>query len=153
MQENNNNFPFNQLKEIEEGNGIPPLYETAKSFLYSHKWCKQVEKAWYDEDFSILDKLAVFLFKIEPVNDDVDNHIWIIVGDLPSVYLDASVETGKEALETYCELMSEWVDNVLKGQSLEESYPVEAEPSEENAELLKKRIAFIRRELLMEAEG
>jgi hypothetical protein len=153
VQENNHNFPFDQLKEVEERNDIPPLYEEAKSFLYSHKWCKKVEKGWYDEDFNILDKLGVFLFKIEPINDDVDNHIWIIVGDLPSVYLDASVETGKEALEAYCELMSEWVNNVLKGQSLEESYPVDAQPTEESAELLKKRIAFIKRELLIEAEG
>jgi len=151
--EDNHNFPFNQLKEVEEGNGTPPLYEKAKSFLYGHKWCKEVEKGWHDENFSILDKLGVFLFKLEPINDDVDNHIWIIVGDLPSVYLDASVETGKDALETYCELMSDWVDNVFKGQSLDESYPVEAEPTKQNAELLKKRIAFIRKELLMEPEG
>ena len=153
MQENNHNFPFDQLTEVEEGNDNPQLYEEAKSFLYSHKWCKKVEKGWYDEDFSILDKLGVFLFKIQPINDDVDNHIWIIVGDLPSVYLDASVETGKEALETYCELMGEWVNKVLKGQSLEECYPVEADPTVENAELLKKRVAFIRTELLIEAEG
>ena len=153
MQENNHNFPFDQLKEVEEGNDIAPLHEEAISFLYSHKWCNKVGKGWYDEDFSILDKLGVFLFEIEPINDDVDNHIWIIVGDLPSVYLDASVETGKEALEIYCEIISEWVGNVLKGQSLEESYPVAAEPTQENAELLKKRIAFIRRELLMEAKG
>jgi hypothetical protein len=153
VQENNYNFPFDQLKEVEEGNDIPPLYEEAKSFLYSHKWCKKIVKGWYDEEFSILDKLGVFLFKIEPINDDVDNHIWIVVGDLPSIYLDASVETCKEALETYCELMSEWADNVLQGQSLEENYPVEVEPTEENAELLKKRIAFIRKELLMGAEG
>ena len=152
MQENSHKFPFDQLKEVEEANGIPPLYEKAKSFLCSHKWCKNVEKGWYDEDFSILDKLGVFLFRIEPINSDIDNHIWIISGDLPSVYLDASVETGKEALETYCELMSEWVDNVLQDKSSEKCYPVEAEPTKENAELLKKRIAFIRRELLMEAE-
>ena len=150
VQENNHNFPFEQLKEVEEGNNVPPLFEEAKSFLCSHKWCKGVQKGWYDEDFSILDKLGVFLFKIEPINNDIDSHIWTIVGDLPSVYLDASVVTGKEALETYCELMSEWVDNVLKGLSLDESYPVEAEPTEKNAELLKKRISFIKREVLME---
>lgn len=153
MQEEKYKLPSDQLKKVEEGNNFPPLYEEAKSFLNNHKWCKKVEKGWYDEDFSILDKLGVFLFKIAPTHDDVDNHIWIIVGDLPSLYLDASVETGKQALEKYCELMSEWVDNVLKGQPLEESYLVEVEPSEENAELLKKRIAFIRRDLLIEAEG
>jgi hypothetical protein len=152
VQENNNNFPFDQLKDIEEGNDIPPLYEEAKSFLSNHKWCKKIEKGWYDEGFNVLDKLGVFLFEIKPINDDVDKHIWIIVGDLPSAYLDANVETGKEALETYCDLMQEWADNVLQGCSLEESYPVEAEPTKENAGLLKTRIAFIKRELLMEAD-
>jgi len=44
VQENNHNFPFDQLKEVEERNDIPPLYEEAKSFLYSHKWCKKVDK-------------------------------------------------------------------------------------------------------------
>jgi hypothetical protein len=148
VQEINNNFPFDQLKEIEESKSIPQLYEEAKSFLNSHEWCKKVIQAWHDEDFSILDKLGVFLFEIEPANDNVDKYIWIIVGDLPSVYLDASVETGKQALEVYCDLMEEWSDNVLQGRSLEECYPVEAELTNENAELLKRRISFIRKELL-----
>lgn len=96
----------------------------------------------------MLDKLGVFLFEIKPANDDVDRYIWIIVGDLPSVYLDASIETGKEALEAYCYLMEEWSNNVLQGHSLDDCYPVEAESANENAALLKKRIAFIRKELL-----
>lgn len=153
MQVKDNGFQFDQLIEIEESKPTPLLFEEAKSFLESHKWCKRVLKGWHDENFSILDKIGVFLFKIEPINETVDRHVWIILGDIPTVYLDASVKTGKEVLETYCELMSEWADNVLQGRSLEESYPVEAEPTEENAELLKKRVAFIKKELLMEAEG
>jgi hypothetical protein len=150
LQENNYNFRFDQLKVIEESVEMPLLYGEAKAFLHSHNWCKKVIKVWYEEDLSILDKLGVFLFEIEPINDEVDSYIWVIVGDLPAVYLDASVQTGKEALKTYCDLMEEWADNVLQCTPLEESYPVEAKPNRENAEHLKKRTAFIRRELLIE---
>jgi hypothetical protein len=150
MQEKDNGFQFDQLREIEESKATPLLFEEAKSFLESHKWCKHVLKGWHDENLSILDKLGVFLFEIEPINETIDQHVWVILGDIPTVYLDASVKTAKEALEIYCDLMTEWADNILQEKSLEECYPVEAEPSEENAELLKKRIAFIKRELLLE---
>jgi hypothetical protein len=148
VQENTYNFQFDQLKEIKNDESIPFLYGEAQNYICSYKWCKNVLRCWYDENSSILDKLGLFLFEIDPTNKDVDKYIWIIVGDLPSVYLDASIETGKEALETYCILMEEWADNVLQGHSLEECYPVKAEPIIVNAESLKSRVAFIRKELL-----
>jgi hypothetical protein len=79
----------------------------------------------------------------------VDDFIWVIAGDLPFVYLDKSITTGKEALTTYCELMQEWSDNVKAGKSLNECYPVPVDPTLESAKLLSDRIAFIRQELLM----
>jgi hypothetical protein len=75
--------------------------------------------------------------------------IWIIVGDLPSVYLDKSVLTPKDALIVYCDLMEEWADNIMKDLDISDCYPVIAESTKNNAELLSKRIQFIRREILM----
>ena len=48
--------------------------------------------------------------------------------------------------------MQEWADNVKNEKSLEECYPVPSDPTIENAELLSSRIAFLRRELLMQVE-
>jgi hypothetical protein len=110
------------------------------------------EKVWYDKDHGIYEKVGVFLFEIEPLNENVDDFIWVIVGDLPSVYLDKSITTGHDALKTYCELMQEWADNVKDGRSLDECYPVPVDPTIENAELLIRRIGFIRRELLMPSD-
>ncbi|RZK05537.1 MAG: hypothetical protein EOO46_15785 [Flavobacterium sp.] len=149
MRRNNYNFSFDHLKEVKGSTVIPVLFYEAKKFVQSHKWCRKAVTGWYDEKVSLLDKLGVFLFEIEPINADVDTYVWIIVGDLPSVYLVASIKTGEEALETYCELMEEWANNVLKGCSLDECYPVEAEPTTENAELLKSRTVFIRKEILL----
>ena len=140
------------LTEIEEIQSILGLYDEAREYLESFDWCVSTKKVWYDKDHGIYEKIGVFLFEIEPLNDTVDDFIWVIVGDLPSVYLDKSVTTGQEALETYCELMQEWADNIKSGKSLDECYPVPIDTTIENAELLSGRISFIRRELLMTDE-
>ena len=138
---------LNDLTVIEESD--IELYKEAKTYLESFRWCVQTNKAWQDKHFWIPEKLGVFLFEIIPLNNEVDDFIWIIVGDLPSVYLDKSIKSGREALEIYCELMEEWVDKVRNNESVEECYPVLAKPLKENAELLKSRIEFIKKEVLM----
>ena len=140
------------LTEIEEIQSILGLYNEAREYLESFDWCVSTKKVWYDKDHGIYEKIGIFLFEIEPLNETVDDFIWVIVGDLPSVYLDKSVTTGQEALETYCELMQEWADNIKSGKSLDECYPVPVDTTIENAELLSGRISFIRRELLMTDE-
>ena len=137
------------LTEIEEIQSILSLYYDAREYLESFDWCISMKKVWYDKDHGIYKKIGIFLFEIQPINDTVDNFIWVIVGDLPSAYLDKSITTGHDALKVYCELMQEWVDNVKNGKSLNECYPVPVDPTFENADLLSKRISFIRRELLM----
>ncbi|MEO6133932.1 MAG: hypothetical protein ABIP35_02190 [Ginsengibacter sp.] len=138
-----------KLTEIEEIQAILSLYYEAKNYIEDFDWCVSTKKCWYDKDFGIYEKIGIFLFEIEPLNENVDDFIWVVVGDLPSVYLDKSIKTGQEALEQYCELMQEWADSVKSGNSLEECYPVPVDPTIENAELLNSRIAFVKRELLM----
>ena len=140
---------IDMLTEIEEIQAILSLHYDAKNYIEDFDWCVSIKKCWYDKDHSIYEKIGIFLFEIEPINNIVDNFIWVIVGDLPSVYLDKSVMTGEEALRTYCELMQEWADNVKSEKSLDECYPVPVDPTTENADLLISRISFIRREILM----
>lgn len=147
--DNMKEIALDTLTEIEEIQSILAMYKEAKEYLNSFDWCISTKQCWYDKDHFIPGAIGVFLFEIEPINSKVDDFIWIIVGDLPSVYLDKSVTTGKEALENYCELMQEWADNVISGRSLDECYPVPVEPTTENADLLISRISFLRRELLM----
>jgi hypothetical protein len=143
---------FDTLSEIEEIQSILNLYNEAREYLEDFDWCISTKKCWYDKDHGIYEKIGVFLFEIEPINETVDDFVWVIVGDLPTVYLDKSITTGQEALETYCELMQDWADNVKKEKSLEECYPVEVDATKENADLLLSRVSFIKRELLMTDE-
>ena len=83
----------------------------------------------------------------------VDHRREVIVGDLPSAYVIVEPEDdGAAALDRYCELMEDWAFNVLKGHSLEDSFPVAAEATREHAEMLGSRIAFIRTEILESPE-
>jgi hypothetical protein len=138
-----------KLTDIEETKAVLILYERAKEYLESFAWCKNIVKCWFDKDWCIYDKVGVFLFEIDPLNEDVDDYIWIIVGDLPSVYLDKSVLTPNDALISYCDLMEDWANCILNDYDISECYPVIAEPTKKNAELLIKRVEFIRREIIM----
>ena len=141
-------MPINleELTEIEEFESILNLYRSAESYLKSFEWCKNIINGWYD--FGIYEKLGVFLFEIEPDNDSVDSLIWIIQGDLPTAYLDSSVQTGIEALDVYTDLMEEWANAIIDDVPVDECYPVDAEPTKSNAQLLLSRTDFIRNEVI-----
>jgi hypothetical protein len=67
-----------------------------------------------------------------------------VVGDLPKAYLVTDDSPSPRlALETYVELMSEWVDAATKGQPVDELIPVNVAPTLENAKLLEGRLAFL----------
>lgn len=138
------------LVNIDEYRALLSLYDGAKAYLEEHPWCRDVLQGWHYPEFCIPEKLGVFLLEIEPEDETIGHHVWVINGDLPTVYLDDSIATAKDALEVYCELMEEWADHVTAGRSIEECYPVEAAPTLENAGLLQQRIAFIRKELVGE---
>ena len=93
--------------------------------------------------------VAAFLVQFDEVIEDSDDALWVIVGDLPSAYVIVEPDDdGISALERYCELMEDWAFNVLKGRSLEDSFPVEAEATQEHAEMLRQRIVFLRTEII-----
>jgi hypothetical protein len=56
--------------------------------------------------------------------------------------------TPLAALETYVELMQEWVDAVQIKKSTAECIPVNAPATSENADLLQRRLDYIRKRFL-----
>jgi hypothetical protein len=134
------------LTELEQIESTLKLCNEAKLYLTSFSWCIKIKQSWYAK--GLYEKVGVFLFNIEPVDSEVDDFIWVITGDLPSVYLDKSVPNADEALITYCNLMEDWSNCVLTDNPLQDCYPVDANPTIENAQLLKLRIDFIRQNLL-----
>lgn len=67
-----------------------------------------------------------------------------MVGDVPSAYLCVDdAETPAEALDSYIGVMEDWIAAVRSGADLHDVYPVDAPPTELNAESLAARLAFL----------
>jgi hypothetical protein len=132
------------LTEMEEIHCVINLQKEAEAYLNSFSWCLKTKKSWYEGNYSTYDIIGIFLFEIEPIDESVDDFVWVIVGDIPSLYLDKTITSGREVIEIYCELIEDWIYKVKKGYSLEDSVPVEIEETVENADLLELRIDLIR---------
>lgn len=73
--------------------------------------------------------------------------LWVVSEDLPSAYLVTDqAKTPCAALKVYCDLMEDWIRAVSTHGGLSDTFPVSAEPTQANAAMLKKRVAFLREE-------
>jgi hypothetical protein len=119
----------------------------AAQFLASHHWCRSVVSthlAW-----AVAGVLGVFLCRLVPARAEVDDTLWVVVGDLPPAYLvcdDAS--DWREALDAYIYEMEQWVVAVRSGSSLDDVIPVKVDPTVEHADMLDSRLAFIRTRII-----
>jgi hypothetical protein len=128
------------------------LLAEAKQFLLSHKWCFGIGEAYFGDGIGGV--IGTFLLEITPVPDNVDQWLWVIVGDVPPAYLvlDES-PTPVEALEGYIELMREWVSLAYEGKSSSEVIPVNVPPTPEYAEMLEGRLNTLERFIETESLG
>jgi hypothetical protein len=141
-------IPASQIKNRE----VRELANEASSFIATQSWCqsvKAVRLAW-----ACAGVLGVFQVDLQPARAEVDSTLWVIVGDLPPAYLvlDES-PTWKDALRGYVAEMSRWVHAVKHGLPLDDVIPVAAEPSQEHADMLAGRLAFIETEIIESAGG
>lgn len=123
------------------------MLEEARSFLRRKKWCRVIKEEYFG--YGVGGIIAVFLFHIDNTASPNDEYVWVVVGDLPTAYIvtDAS-PTPIAAISTYVSLMQEWVDAVLDGRNLTGIYPVDAEPTAQNARDLESRLEFVRTNIL-----
>ena len=123
------------------------MSQDADCFITSHQWCPNISEKYFG--FGIGGIVAIFLYHFDSLVNETDDWLWVIVGDLPSVYLVTDgASCPMEALERYCELMEDWANKIMSNNSIDDCYPVKAAPTKENAELLLNRTRFIRKKFL-----
>lgn len=115
------------------------LEAEAANFIRSFAWSGQLLEMY--EGFHEPDILGVFLVRLKPAQPQVDEWLWVVVGDLPAAYLvtDNAV-TVDEAIEGYVEEMQRWVDAVRAGNSVDDLIPVNTPPTPEFADMLQWRL-------------
>lgn len=119
----------------------------ANTYLESFEWCKDTKgRSLY---LNLGSTLCIFLFEIENSASDEDNFLWVVVGDLPTMYLDIyGSKTTIEVLERYSGLARDWIFNVESGLSVDDCYPFDTAPTTEMADMLKKRIELIKKSII-----
>ena len=128
-------------------------YYEAESYLKSFTWCGQIKEC---NLYINLGKIfCIFLFEIENLasTETQDNLLWVIVGDIPPMYLDTfSQKTTNKVIKTYINLAEDWISCVRAGTGVNGCYPFNVNPTLELAELLEKKILFMKNTLLNNIE-
>lgn len=123
------------------------LHREAEDFLGSFAWCGGIKSARFG--FGVSNVVAVFLFKIRMLRPDVDELLWVVVGDVPPAYLVTDdAPDPAAALRAYIREMWRWVEAVRSGTAVTDLISVNAPPTSGNAEDLANRLNFIEREIL-----
>jgi hypothetical protein len=134
-------------EDAEETGRLQGMLRDATNYLRGFRWCPPIDRVYLG--CGVGGVVAVFLFHFSERIQGTDEWLWVVVGDLPEAYfvIDDAGDPAS-ALEVYCGLMDGWAKAVLEGKPLDDVFPVEAEPTADNARLLLKRLNFIRTRLL-----
>lgn len=126
---------------------VEKMYKDACQYLTFYNWCGEITESYVGMHFEGI--IGIFLFQFVPNREDVDEWVWVIVGDLPPTYLtvDECPNPGA-ALDGYIGAMEEWVAAVEKGNSVAELIPVNVPATPENAIKLRSRLEFLDKKIL-----
>ncbi|MEX2551760.1 MAG: hypothetical protein WD627_01990 [Actinomycetota bacterium] len=147
---------FSKLTPIESMEGDDPddtrllqeMATEAKEFLLGFPWVTQIVDI-YASEVAVGGIVAVFLFRIIPASSEIDEWLWVVVGDLPPAYLVAdSAPDGESALRNYVDEMSAWANAVSEGRETDALIPVNVAPTVDNAVRLLDRLDYISTEIL-----
>ena len=126
---------------------VKVLADEAVAFLQGQSWCEAVVSGKLA--FAVPGVLGVFLLNLKPARAGVDDTLWVVTGDLPPAYLVCDdAPDWQQALTRYIEEMARWVSAVRTGKELDGVIPVNAPATPANADLLERRLKYIREELL-----
>jgi hypothetical protein len=123
------------------------LLRQASEYLESFAWCGGIKAAYMG--IGVGGVVGVFLFKITPIGEDVDEWVWVVVGDLPAAFITAEDAPNPAcALDAYIGAMEKWVEAARTGASVNDLIPVNVPASPENAQRLDARLRFLDKEIL-----
>lgn len=138
---------LDKLQQRPLSSQLTELELEAVNFIRSFAWSGDL-LALYD-GYQEPDIIGVFLVHLRPAAAEVDEWLWIIVGDLPPAYLVTDDSpTWQQAVAGYIDEMQRWVDAAKTGASVDDLIPVNTPPTAEYAAMLESRLRTLRETLL-----
>jgi hypothetical protein len=116
----------------------------AQNYVRCFPWCKSIREVYFGDGYGGI--VAVFLFRIEPAREGVDEWIWVVFGDVPPAYLVTDeCKTPSQALEGYMREISKWIELAKDGLQSKDVIPVYVPATPDNAADVERRLDFLRR--------
>ena len=127
------------------------MIERGKRWLVAHDWCESIVET-YVGDVAVGGIVVVLLTRIVPTREDVDEWLWVVVGDVPPAYVVVDeAPNPASALDGYQGLVRQWIDAAENGEDVSHLMPLESDvlsgellsPTPRNAEALRSRLDAI----------
>lgn len=132
----------------EETRLLNAMAEEARQYILAFSWAPR--KFECNFIWGVGGVFAIFLFDFGQLIAGTDDKLWVVVGDIPSAYLVVEPDDSpRDATERYCDMMDQWCSAVKNKADLSDVYPIQAAPTLINADLLKRRINFVRQDLII----
>ena len=123
------------------------MAQEAVEYALSFEWCLEIHERYFGSGIGGV--VALFLFDITIKGSDAPEWLWIIVGDLPSVYLEfEAFPTPRSALIRYIEGVEEWLEASPAERASGEIIPIDVPADPEIFEMLRGRVATLRSSIL-----
>ncbi len=119
------------------------MAEEAVQYVRNFEWCVELHERYFGHGVGGV--VALFLFRITIRGFEAPEWVWVIIGDLPSAYLEfEGFETPRAALLRYIEGLEEWLAASPEERASGELIPIKVPPGPEFAEMLSARAATLR---------
>ncbi len=122
------------------------MVSRAHRYLESFPWCTTIIDGWFAGGVGGI--FAMFLFRIVPSHANVDEWLWVMNGDLPSIYLSfQDAPSVNEAFREYVQGMLRWVTYVRSGntEAPKDVPPLKIPETLQAADDLQRRIDSLER--------
>src|SRR6185437_10260844 len=135
-------LPLSGGIDPEERAGLQALGDSARSYLRDFSWCPHDFTLYLA--YGLPEVIGLFLAEFDAPVGDSDRYLWVVAGDLPEAYfVTDDAQDTRAALLTYCALMQDWIEAVHRRGPMDEVFPVAAEPCDDNADLLQRRLDLL----------
>lgn len=142
------------LHDANEANAFAAVEKNAREYLAEYGWFEAPLQTYVASYYPPI--VTVFLYHVveqEPYlsseDDDVE-WVWVVVGDLPSVFLvEERISDGLGALYGYTVLIDDWVETVEAGDSVEEYFFIDLPADRDNAGMLRIKSEFLKKNFIL----
>jgi hypothetical protein len=119
------------------------MADEAAGYIRSFRWCIDLHEQYFGDGVGGI--VALFLHRVTIRGCQNPEWIWVIVGDIPSVYLEfEGFPSPRAALSRYIEGAEEWLAASPEARESGEIIPIDVPPEPELLDALAGRIKTLR---------